>query len=68
MRSFLLISLLMFVAIGCTNALETGYKPKGLGVSDDARKGYYAPPFSPESQAARQGDTDQLKMRRPDGY
>ena len=68
MRSFSLISLLMFVAMGCSNTLETGYKPKGLGVSDDARKSYYAPPFSPESQAAREGDVERLKMRRPAGY
>ena len=68
MRSFSLISLLMFVAIGCSSRLETGYKPKALGVTDDARKGYYAPPFSPESQAAHSGEVERLKMRRPDGY
>lgn len=68
MRTFWLTSILMFLAIGCSSTLETGYKPRSLGVADDARKGYYAPPFSPAAEAAQQGATDQLKMRRPDGY
>lgn len=68
MRILALFSLITLTAVGCSNELATGYKPKALGVNSETRNAYYAPPFSPESQAARGGDSADLKMRRPTGY
>ena len=52
--------LFMFVAslVGCTSALEDGYKPRKLGASDAARRSYYASPFTPEAAAAQQSKID----------
>jgi hypothetical protein len=36
--------------VGCSNALETGYKPTPLGAASADRRAYYANPFTPESQ------------------
>ena len=44
---------LALLAIGCSSKLETGYEPRRLGASDEARRGYYAQPFSPEAGAAK---------------
>lgn len=52
----------MLLLAGCNAELETGYKPKKLGVSDEERRAYYAAPFSPESAA---GGNNALKGRRP---
>ena len=49
MRTIPVIALLLLAA-GCSNELETGYKPKALGVTSEERKAYYAPAFSPEAQ------------------
>lgn len=54
----LLLSVCLLV--GCGSSLETSYKPKKLGVSDDERRGYYAPEFTPEAVArdvAREAET-----------
>ena len=53
---------------GCASGLETGYAPKKLGVTPEERRGYYAPEFSPESQAAQAGRENAAKARRPVGY
>jgi hypothetical protein len=37
---------------GCSSKLETGYKPRMLGSSEEVRRGYYAEPFSPEAKKA----------------
>jgi hypothetical protein len=50
---------------GCAAELETGYKPRKLGASETQRRGYYARPFTPESQAARMERDQELDMRRP---
>lgn len=51
---------------GCESpTLVTGYKPRLLGSSDAARRGYYARPFTPESQAAGMEREQELQMRRP---
>jgi hypothetical protein len=51
---------IMAVAVigGCSNALETGYKPTPLGAASSERRAYYANPFTPESQGGGQGDQD----------
>ncbi len=39
---------------GCgAERLETGYVPRKIGASETVRKGYYAEPFTPQSQAAQ---------------
>ena len=60
------------VSAGCSSKLETGYEPRKLGASDEARRGYYADPFSPEAKAARDyerqyGETFHGSSRKP-GY
>lgn len=48
------------MALGCTSQLETGYKPRKLGVSESERRAFYSDPFSLESRAAdasRQADS-----------
>jgi hypothetical protein len=37
---------------GCSSKLETGYKPRMLGSSEEVRRGYYAEPFTPEAKKA----------------
>ena len=46
------------VLAGCSNKLETGYKPRALGSSNETRRGYYAQPFTPEARAAKQYEDD----------
>ncbi len=61
---FLVAAGLMLIS-GCGTELETGYKPKVLGVSDAERRAYYVSPFTPEAQAAQQDQKQQLESRRP---
>lgn len=65
------LSLVIFglaLVAGCSSELETGYKPKKLGVGPEERRGYYAPQFSPAAAQAQQGDAEAAKMRRPTNY
>ena len=59
--------LITFVAslVGCTSALEDGYKPRKLGASDAARRSYYASPFTPEAKAANLEREQEIEQRRP---
>ena len=42
------------ILAGCSSTLETGYQPRPLGGSSpEVRRGYYAQPFTPEAQKAR---------------
>ena len=43
---------------GCSSKLETGYKPRLLGSSEETRRGYYAKPFTPEAKKAKQYEQD----------
>ena len=43
---------------GCSEKLETGYEPRRLGASNETRRGFYAQPFSPEAQKAKQYEQD----------
>jgi hypothetical protein len=67
MRGILLFALAIALS-GCASELETGYKPKPLGVSSEERRAYYAPPFSPESQAVIDGVEKRPALKRPVGY
>jgi hypothetical protein len=73
MRKLFLLSLscLAFApAIGCKETLETGYQPRPLNASDEARRAYYAPAFSPEAQGRGKDDVRQSPIRpgRTGGY
>ena len=47
---------------GCKETLETGYEPRPLNASDDSRRAFYAPAFSPEAQG-RNTDNQQSTIR-----
>jgi hypothetical protein len=53
---FLLLLLGLAMAGGCDETLETGYKPHRLDSTDNDRRAYYAPEFSPESHPAKEKD------------
>lgn len=50
---------------GCTNKLETGYRPRTIGANEAERRGYYAAPFSKEAREARQRTDYDTDVRRP---
>ena len=62
-RTMLVISIL--IAGGCSNTLETGYKPKPLGSSAAVRRGFFAAPFTPEARAAKLERDQEFEARRP---
>jgi hypothetical protein len=48
------ISILLLVAAGCSNKLETGYEPHKLGdLTPAERRGLYAQDFTLEARAAQ---------------
>jgi hypothetical protein len=53
------------LTVGCSNTLETGYKPRKLGASNATRRSYYASPFTPEARAAELEREQELEKRRP---
>jgi hypothetical protein len=59
----LLASSALVGAAGCSDKLETGYKPRKLGASESQRRAYYASPFSPESMP--EDAIDRPTHRRP---
>jgi hypothetical protein len=65
-RALMPVALLAPALGGCgTGVSDTGYQPNRLGMSDAARRGLYAPKYSPEqaqAQAAREAE-----MRRKPG-
>ncbi len=56
---------MMAVSSGCSNTLETGYKPRPLGASLAMRRSYYASPFSAESRAPQLEREQEVEARRP---
>jgi hypothetical protein len=52
---------------GCREELETGYQYRRLSATAGERKGYYAPAFSPEAQAAQAERQEDFRARRPGG-
>jgi hypothetical protein len=63
--SLVVAGLTLLAASGCTNTLETGYKPRKLGASSTERRSYYASPFTPEARAAQLDRERELEKRRP---
>ena len=51
-----LLLLVIMLAGGCDQPLETGYKPRRLNDSDADRRAYYAPEFTPESHPPKDKD------------
>ena len=51
--------------IGCSETLETGYKPRALKDSPIMRRSYYASPFSPDARASSMEREQELEARRP---
>lgn len=43
--------------IGCEPKLETGYAPRQLNASEEARRAYYAPAYSPEALGQKKEDS-----------
>jgi len=49
-----LILVLLLVAAGCADKLETGYQPRALNATESERRSFYAPDYTPESQKKSQ--------------
>jgi hypothetical protein len=56
---------LLMAVPGCSDALETGYKPQPLKDSDTVRRSYYAPAFTPEAKAPQMEREQEFEARRP---
>ena len=67
MKRYLLLGLGVAL-IGCVSKLETGYVPRKLNANAAERRAYYAPAFSPESQAVKTDKEDEIAARRRPGY
>ena len=64
MRKWLFLGCLALVA-GCgAETTETGYHPRPLNSNDTIRKGYYAPPYSPQ---AREADAEKQRQQTEGG-
>ncbi|WP_428939670.1 hypothetical protein [Fontivita pretiosa] len=50
---------------GCSEKLETGYKPRPLTASPAMRRSYYASPFTPEAKAPELEREQEFEARRP---
>ncbi|MBV8782458.1 MAG: hypothetical protein JO353_13765 [Phycisphaerae bacterium] len=61
----LFLASIAILSVGCSNELETGYKPQSLGASSAVRRSYYASPFTPESHAADQERDAEFQARHP---
>jgi hypothetical protein len=59
------LALFVLTLAGCNSALEDGYKPHKLGVSDAVRRSYYANPFTPEAKASDTDREQEIEARRP---
>ncbi len=64
MRKWVVLSVLSFSLIGCSDKLETGYKPRPLGASGIERRGFYADQFSPEAREAAAVRGEELQPHR----
>ncbi|HWP39684.1 MAG TPA: hypothetical protein VNL70_02075 [Tepidisphaeraceae bacterium] len=50
---------------GCSDKLETGYKPRPLTASPAMRRSFYASPFTPEAKAPELEREQEFEARRP---
>ena len=53
---------------GCSEKLETGYKPRALGDSESQRRAYYAAPFSPEASPTEEKAASPTNRRPSSNY
>jgi len=60
-----MLFILIAAVAGCSDTLETGYKPKPLKDSEIMRRSYYASPFTPEAKAPQMEKNDNVDIRRP---
>jgi hypothetical protein len=69
MFRWMMLVMLIAVVAGCSDTLETGYKPRALKDSPTIRRSYYASPFSPEARAPGMEKEQEYEARRPrQGY
>ncbi len=66
MASFIRCTCLLagLALVGCSDKLETGYKPRKLGDTEATRKSYYASPYS-ENALAEDSVVNRPTHRRP---
>jgi hypothetical protein len=64
---FRVLTLTIFIGLvcGCSETLETGYKPTPLGASAAVRRSYYASPFTPEAKGPQMERDQEFEARRP---
>jgi hypothetical protein len=53
-RFALIIATLLGCVYGCDQPLETGYAPRRLNADESQRRSWYAPHYTPESQAKQE--------------
>jgi hypothetical protein len=56
---------LLACLVGCSETLETGYKPRALKDSPVMRRSYYASPFTPDAKAPEMEQEQEMEARRP---
>ncbi len=56
------------VGSGCSDKLETGYRPNKLGANAAERRAFYAAPFTPEAAAGPDRDEALDGRRFRPGY
>jgi hypothetical protein len=59
------LTLVTLPGAGCSDKLETGYKPRPLTASPALRRAYYASPFSREAEAPELEREQEFEARRP---
>ena len=57
--------LALMLLAGCNTELEDGYKPRSLNAGPTQRRAYYASPFTPEAEAAKQEKGADERSLRP---
>jgi hypothetical protein len=63
--AFAALGVAALVGAGCDTNLVTGYQPRRLGDSPAQRRAYYAGKYTPQSHAADQEKTDEIRARKP---
>jgi hypothetical protein len=61
-----IILIFLVAAGGCESKLETGYKYTPLGASEEQRRAFYAPAFSPQTHKPLDEGGAPVPMRYPD--
>jgi hypothetical protein len=62
---FVMLITFAMIAGGCSDSLETGYRPRPLKASDTLRRSYYASPYTPAAKASEMEREQELEARRP---